>query len=218
LNAPSGWRVDPASIPVTFEKKGEEARVSFRVTPPATETVSALTAEVELPGGKKISRSITTIDYPHIHPQRVFGDAAAKTVRVNVKKRGSRIGYIMGSGDEVPDALRQIGYDVTLLSDSDLDTADFSKYDAIVTGVRAYNTRKRLKGAQPKLLDYVKSGGTLVVQYNTTQELVTENLGPYPFKLSSDRVTVEEAPVKFLKPDSPLLNQPNKITDADFAG
>jgi LmbE family N-acetylglucosaminyl deacetylase len=218
LNVPAGWRVDPASIPVTFEKKGDETRVAFRVTPPATESIGAVTAEVELPGGKKISRSITTIDYPHIHPQRVFGDASAKTVRVNVKKRGSRIGYIMGSGDEVPDALRQIGYEVTLLSDSDLDTADFSKYDAIVTGVRAYNTRKRLKGAQPKLLDYVNNGGTLVVQYNTTQELVTENLGPYPFKLSSDRVTVEEAPVKFLKPDSALLNQPNKISDADFAG
>jgi len=218
LNAPAGWHVDPASVPVKFEKKGEEARVTFRVTPPAAEGVAAVTAEVELPNGKKISRSLTTIDYPHIHPQRVFGESTAKTVRVNVKKRGSRIGYIMGSGDEVPDALRQIGYDVTLLSDSDLETADFTKYDAIVTGVRAYNTRKRLKGAQPKLLDYVNKGGTLVVQYNTQQELVIDNLGPYPFKLSNDRVTVEEAPVKFLKPDSPLLNQPNKITDADFAG
>ena len=218
LNAPAGWRVDPASVPVTFEKKGDEARVTFHITPPASEGVAAVNAEVELAGGKKVSRSITTIDYPHIHPQRVFGDAAAKTVRVNVRKRGSRIGYIMGSGDEVPDALRQIGYDVTLLSDSDLESADFSKYDAIVTGVRAYNTRKRLKGAQQKLLDYVKNGGTLVVQYNTTQELVTDNLGPYPFKLSSDRVTVEEAPVRFVKPDHPLLNEPNKITSADFDG
>ena len=218
LNAPAGWSVDPASVPVKFEKKGDEARVAFRVTPPATESVGAVTAEVELPSGKKISRSLTTIDYPHIHPQRVFGESSAKTVRVNVKKRGARIGYIMGSGDEVPDALRQIGYDVALLSDSDLESADFSKYDAIVTGVRAYNTRKRLKGAQQRLLDYVNKGGTLVVQYNTQQELVTDNLGPYPFKLSNDRVTVEEAPIKFLKPDSPLLNQPNKITDADFAG
>jgi LmbE family N-acetylglucosaminyl deacetylase len=218
LNAPAGWQVDPASVPVKFEKKGDEARVTFRVTPPAAESVAAVTAEVELPSGKKISKSLTTIEYPHIHPQRVFGESTAKTVRVNVKKRGSRIGYIMGSGDEVPDALRQIGYDVTLLSDSDLDSADFSKYDAIVTGVRAYNTRKRLKGAQQKLLDYVNKGGTLVVQYNTQQELVTDNLGPYPFKLSNDRVTVEEAPIKFLKPDSPLLTQPNKITDADFAG
>ena len=218
LNAPGGWKIEPPSLPVKFEKKGDEVRVTFRVTPPASESIAAVTAEVELPSGKKVSQSITTIDYPHIRPQRVFSDASAKTVRVNVKKRGSRIGYIMGSGDEVPDALRQIGYEVTLLSDSDLERGDFSKYDAIVTGVRAYNTRKRLKGAQPKLLDYVNNGGTMVVQYNTQQELVTDNLGPYPFKLSNDRVTVEEAPVRFLKPDHPLLNAPNKIAQADFDG
>ena len=124
----------------------------------------------------------------------------------------------MGSGDEVAEALRQIGYEVTLLSDADLERADFTKFDAIVTGVRAYNTRKRLKGAQPKLLDYVKDGGTLVVQYNTLQELVIESPGPYPFKISNDRVTVEEAPVKFVKADHPLLTAPNKITAADFEG
>jgi LmbE family N-acetylglucosaminyl deacetylase len=218
LEGPLGWKIDPQSTPVTFEKKGDEARVTFRVTPTAAETSGALSAEVAMPNGKKVSKSITTIDYPHITPQRVFRDSASKTVRVNVKKRGSRIGYIMGSGDEVPDALRQIGYDVTLLSDSDLESADFSKYDAIVTGVRAYNVRKRLKGAQPKLLDYVKNGGTLVVQYNTLQELVLESPGPYPFKVSNDRVTVEEAPIRFVKPDHPLLNTPNKITQADFEG
>ena len=218
LDAPAGWKIEPASIPVNFEKKGDQERVTFRITPPAAEGTSEVRAEVGLPGGKKVSRSITTIDYPHIHPQRVFGDASAKAVRVNVKKRGSRIGYIMGSGDEVPDALRQIGYDVTLLSDAELERGDFSKYDAIVTGVRAYNTRKELKGAQPKLLDYVKNGGTLVLQYNTAGRLITDELGPYPFKLSNDRVTVEEAPVKFVKPDSAVLNEPNKITDADFAG
>jgi LmbE family N-acetylglucosaminyl deacetylase len=218
LTAPSGWKIDPASAPVSFAKKGEEARVTFRVTPPSGETTAALTADVELPSGKKVSKSITTIDYPHISAQRVFSDAAAKAVRVNVKKRGSRIGYIMGSGDEVPDALRQMGYDVTLLSDADLERGDFAKYDAVVTGVRAYNTRKRLKGAHPKLLDYVKNGGTLVVQYNTLQELVVESPGPYPFKIGNERVTVEEAPVRFLKPDHPLLNVPNKITPADFDG
>jgi hypothetical protein len=218
LEGPSGWKIDPRSAPVSFEKKGDEARATFRVTPTAAESSGALFAQVEMPNGKRVSKSITTIDYPHITPQRVFRDSASRTVRVNVKKRGSRIGYIMGSGDEVADALRQIGYEVTLLSDSDLESADFSKYDAIVTGVRAYNVRKRLKGAQPKLLDYVKNGGTLVVQYNTVQDLVLESPGPYPFKISNDRVTVEEAPVKFLKPDHPLLNTPNKITPADFEG
>ncbi len=218
LIAPSGWKIEPLSAPVNFLKKGDEARVSFRVTPPAGETTAALTAEIELANGKKISKALTTIDHSHIPAQRVFSDASAKAVRVNVKKRGSRIGYIMGPGDEVPDALRQIGYDVTLLSDADLEHGDFSKYDAMVTGVRAYNTRKRLKTAQSKLLEYVKNGGTLVVQYNTLQELMIESPGPYPFKISNDRVTVEEAPVRFLKPDHPLLTVPNKITQADFEG
>src|SRR5207249_10026664 len=112
----------------------------------------------------------------------------------------------------VADALRQIGYDVTAITDADLERGDFARYDAIVTGVRAYNTRKRLKLAQPKLLEYVKNGGTLVVQYNTLQELVIDAPGPYPFKISNDRVTVEEAPVRFL--DHPLLSVPNKITAA----
>ena len=214
LQAPRGWKVDPISTPVTFAGKGDEARVTFTVTPPVAESVTHVLAEIELMTKKKISVGITNIDHPHIPAQRVFGDAAAKVVRVDVKKVGDRIGYIMGSGDEVPDALRQIGYEVTPLSDADLDRGDFSKFDAIVTGVRAYNTRKRLKIAQPKLLEYVKKGGTLVVQYNTNDDLAVAELGPYPFKISRDRVTVEEAPVKLT--DHPLLKTPNKISEADF--
>jgi LmbE family N-acetylglucosaminyl deacetylase len=218
LLLPNGWTATPTSSPVIFGKKGDEARAPFTVTPTAAEMTGAIGAEVDLPSGRKISTSITTIDYPHIPAQRVFGDATAKAVRVNVKKRGSRIGYIMGPGDEVAEALRQIGYEVTLLTDADLERGDFARYDAIVTGVRAYNTRKRLKLAQPKLLEYVNNGGTLVVQYNTLQELLIDSPGPYPFKITNDRVTVEEAPVRFVHPDHPLLNTPNKITAADFNG
>ena len=218
LLLPNGWTTIPASSPVSFGKKGDEARAAFTVTPTAAEMTGAIGAEVDLPSGRKISTSITTIDYPHIPAQRVFGDATGKAVRVNVKKRGSRIGYIMEPGDEVAEALRQIGYEVTLLTDADLERGDFARYDAIVTGVRAYNTRKRLKLAQPKLLEYVNNGGTLVVQYNTLQELLIDSPGPYPFKITSDRVTVEEAPVRFVHPDHLLLNTPNKITAADFNG
>ncbi len=218
LHVPESWKVDPAVTKIVFSKKGDEAHVTFNVTPAAAETTGVIAAEVELPTKAKWQMGLTTIDYPHISPQRVFGDAAAKAVRVNVKKRGSRIGYIMGSGDEVAEALRQIGYDVTLLSDADLERGEFSKYDAIVTGVRAYNTRKRLKLAQPRLLEYVNNGGTLVAQYNTLQDLQIEMPGPYPFKISNDRVTVEEAPVKFMKADHPILAGPNRITEADFGG
>jgi LmbE family N-acetylglucosaminyl deacetylase len=220
LHVPAGWTSDPVSTTVTFAKKGDEARATFRVTPPAAETTSYVSAEAETADGKKVNVGITTIDYPHIPYQRVFGDSAAKLVRVNVKKIGTRVGYIMGAGDDVPSALRQVGYDVTLLTDDDLDRGDFSKYDAIVTGVRAYNTRPRMRLAHPKLMEYVKNGGTLVVQYNSTspQPLLVDVPGPYPFKVTTDRVTVEEAPVHFVHPDSPLLNTPNKISDADFGG
>jgi len=213
-----GWSAEPASVVVTFAKKGDEAHATFRVTPPAGETFTYVAAEAETTDGKKIDVGITNIDYPHIPSQRVFGDAVAKLVRVDIKKRGNRVGYIMGAGDDVASALRQVGYDVTLLTDDDLDRGDFAKYDAIVTGVRAYNTRPRMRLAHPKLMEYVKNGGTLVVQYNSTnpQPLLIDAPGPYPFKVTGDRVTVEEAPVRFVHPDSPLLNTPNKITAGDF--
>ena len=220
LRLPDGWTSNPASTSVSFAKKGEEARATFQIKPPAGESNALLRAEVETADGKKIDVGVTNIDYPHIPAQRVFSDAAAKLVRVDIKKRGTRVGYIMGAGDEVPSALRQAGYDVALLTDDDLDRGDFGKYDAIVTGVRAYNARPRMRLAHPKLMEYVKNGGTLVVQYNSTnpQPLLVDVPGPYPFKVSTDRVTVEEAPVRFVHPDSPLLNVPNKITQADFNG
>ena len=220
LKTTQGWKAEPESVPVTFEGKGDEAHVTFRVTPPQEEQTAALGAEVELPSGKKIMLGINDIQYPHIPYQRVFGDSIVKLVRVDVAKRGSRIGYIMGAGDDVADALRQVGYDVTLLTDADLERGDFAKYDAIVTGVRAYNTRKPLRLVHPKLMEYVQNGGTLVVQYNSTspQPLLVKSPGPYPFTVTNERVTVEEAPVAVLKPDHPLLNEPNKIRPQDWNG
>jgi len=209
LGVPQGWSVTPESVPVSFKANGDEVRATFTVTPPATESEGLAQAS---------SPSLTDIEYPHIPAQRVFGDGTAKLIRIDVKKRGTRIGYIMGSGDEVPDGLRQMGYEVNMLTDDDLERGNFGGYDAIVAGVRAYNTRKRLKLDTPKLLDWVKNGGTFVVQYNTTSGLLVDSPGPYPFKITSDRVTVEEAPVTFLKPDHPLLTTPNKITPHDFEG
>jgi len=220
LRVPAGWSADPASVPITFEAKGDEAHVTFRVTPPKGEQTGVLAAEVELAGGKQLRMGINDIQYPHIPSQRVFGDSFAKLVRVDVAKRGARVGYIMGSGDDVAEGLRQVGYDVTLLSDADLERGDLAKYDAIVTGVRAYNTRKPLRLLHPKLMEYVKNGGTLVVQYNSTspQPLLIKSPGPYPFTVSNERVTVEEAPVTLLKPEHPLLNVPNKIRAEDWNG
>jgi hypothetical protein len=219
LDVPGGWKTEPASVPVSFAGKGDEARVTFTVTPPTGEQTALLRANLSLAKeGLDVKESVTEIDYPHIPAQRILSSAVAKAIRADIKHTGTSVGYIMGAGDYVPDTLRQVGYDVTLLSDNDLDRGDFSRFDAIVTGVRAYNTRKRLKVAHDKLMKYVENGGTMVVQYNTLDDLVVPAPGPKPFKLSRDRVTVEEAPVKFLDPKSALLTTPNRITDADFSG
>ena len=124
----------------------------------------------------------------------------------------------MGSGDFVPEALKQMGYEVRLLSDEDLSVGNLSPFDTIVVGIRAYNTRRVLQSAQSRLLDYVSAGGTLVVQYNTLQELVRTDLGPYPFRISQDRVSVEEAPIKFTAAQHTLLTTPNRISSSDFDG
>jgi LmbE family N-acetylglucosaminyl deacetylase len=216
LKLPAGWSASPAEVPVTLKGKGEEFKVAFNVTSPTVAGAGLLAAEFES-GGKTFTRGVLEIDYPHIPRQTLFPTAEAKLVRVDLQRRGSRIGYVMGSGDEVPEALRQVGYDVTPLTDEDLAAADLSRFDAIITGVRAYNTRSALRRQQKRLLEYVERGGTLVVQYNTPDRtLEGTQLGPYPFKITQDRVTDEDAVVTPLAPADALLNEPNKITPADF--
>ncbi|HUP46807.1 MAG TPA: PIG-L family deacetylase [Thermoanaerobaculia bacterium] len=216
LMAPAGWRVVPASVPMASE-------VRFTVTPPAAAMVGTLQAEVELEDGRKSSRQLVEIAYPHIEPQRIFPPATARLVRADVRRRGERIGYIVGSGDELPQSLRQAGFDVTLLSDADLERGDLAAFDAIVAGVRAYNTRDALSTAHARLMEYVENGGTYVVQYNTASTFTSDRLavpqpGPYPFRISRDRVAVEEAPVEILAPSHPIMTTPNRITAADFEG
>ncbi len=220
LRTEAGFLASPAEIPFTFAARGEERALVFTVTPPSGAAVTAAStiAAEAVVNGKVFSKGIVRVDYPHIPLQTLFPPAEARALRLDVKAPQAPVGYVMGSGDEVPDALRQMGYTVTLLSDDELENGDLSRYAAIVTGIRAYNTRPRLKLAEARLMEYVERGGTVVAQYNTTGDLVTEQLGPYPFKLSRDRVTVEEAPVRFLSPSSSLLTFPNRLTSADFDG
>jgi hypothetical protein len=216
LKTPQGWLASGAQ-PFALRNEGDEAVLRFTVTPPAGPAAGAVRAEATV-DGVTFSHDVVRIDHPHVPPIALAPATEARLVREDTLVRARRVGYVMGSGDEVPEALRQLGLEVTLLSDEDLAAAPLGRYDAIVAGVRAYNTRKRLAAVQARLLEYVKDGGTYIVQYNTSQDLVTPEAGPFPLKLSRDRVTVEEAPVRLLVPDHPLLSAPNRIGPKDFEG
>ena len=217
FNGPEKWQIKPARIPFSLANKYEEKLVIFRVSPPRELDETVLVAEAEI--NKNIyNRDLVEIAHPHIESQVYFPLSQVKVVKLDIKKLGSKIGYIMGSGDEIPDGLRNLGYDVILLNDEALENIDFSQFDAIITGVRAYNTRERLIHTQPKILQYVENGGTLIVQYNVPSGLLTREIGPYPFTIGQDRVCVETAPISFLNPNHQLLNFPNKITQKDFEG
>lgn len=224
LQLPAGWAVDPAQAPFQLPRDGQETTLQFKVTPPEGASSAEATAVASL-GGTEIRDQVLVIDYPHIPPQTLFPTAGAKLVRTPLDVRARRIGYIMGAGDRVADLLPQIGLSVALLNDEQLARGDLSGFDAIVTGVRAYNTREDLRANHHRLMEYVQNGGTYIVQYNVAQRGFTagnpralDNIGPFPLKTGGDRVAVEEAPVEVLKPGHPLLSAPNAITEADWNG
>ncbi len=214
LALPSGWRCDPVTQEVDLPA-GQTRDVVFQVTPGPE--ASLLAAEFTT-DDRTFARDMTVIDHPHIPILTVFPPASAHAVRLPLSRVGETIGYVMGPGDDVPAALAEAGYHVTQIEDAELASGDLSRYDAIVTGVRAYNAREALKRNAQRLLDYVESGGTLVVQYNTADRTLHRDFAPFPLEIGRDRVTVEEAPVDFADPASPLLTTPNRITARDFAG
>jgi hypothetical protein len=215
LKAPEGWRVQPAEARVTLAGRDQPSEVVFQVTPPKSDATGDLSAEFTS-DGHTLDQGMVLIDYPHIPMQSVYRTATARALRLSLIRRGDNLGYVMGPGDEVPAALRQAGYRVTLLTDADLESANLGGYDAIVIGVRAYNTRDRLKQRNARLIDYVKGGGTVVVQYQTNDDTLYKEFAAAPLTLGRDRVTVEDAPVQFPDPNDPILNSPNKLGPADF--
>jgi LmbE family N-acetylglucosaminyl deacetylase len=224
LEVPAGWKVEPASRHFELAAVDEQTTVAFDVTPPAAEARGDLRVVAEV-GGRKVTSNTEVIRYAHIPAQTLFPPAEVALVRAEIRTLAKKVGYVMGAGDEVPAALEQIGIDVTMLSATDLSRGDLSRFDAIVAGVRAFNTREDLRANYNRVFDYVQNGGTFVVQYNVLEggfmggnPKLLEHVGPYPITLSRDRVTVEETPVSFPNPASPLLHQPNEITARDFEG
>ncbi len=216
-DVPPGWRVDPPRAPFTLEREGSEATLEFSLTPPEAQAQATLNLVLE-DGSTQPAREIQVIDHSHIPRTTLLGHAQARLVRVDLTPPVQRVGYIMGAGDDIPAVLRQLGLKVTLLTDEDLASGDLQSFEAIVAGVRAYNTRDVLRTAQERLLRYVAAGGTLVVQYNTERGLVTDQIGPRPLHLSRDRVTEEDAAVRLLDATNPVLLRPHRIGSGDFEG
>jgi LmbE family N-acetylglucosaminyl deacetylase len=218
LDLPAGWKAQPQSQPFKVATVGEAEQLTFEVTPPANEGTATMKAVARV-NGRDVANGMNVITYAHFPPQTLFPPSDVKMVRANIDVKAHKVGYIMGAGDQMPDALRQLGVEVTPLTQSDLEQGDLSRFDAIVAGVRAYNVRSDLKANQARLMNYVKNGGTYVVQYQNADP--TLNMGPYPFTVPGGnryRITVEDAPVTFPKQDSPLLQYPNHIEPKDFNG
>jgi hypothetical protein len=178
--------------------------------------VSLRQGSVEIPA----YLSVTSIKYDHIPHIHYFYQDAVKALNIDLKTAGSKVGYIEGAGDKVPVALEQMGYEVTVLKEKDLVMPYLAQFDAILTGVRAYNINEFMADKYDALMQYVSGGGNLIVQYNTNNFIssVKSRMGPYPFLISRNRVTDEKAEVRFLLPSHPVLNFPNKIGPADFEG
>jgi len=213
-----GWDITPLKIDFENKTKGNEWTVTFTVKPIDNSPKTSIFRAIVLANGNVSSLGIKTISYNHIPSITLFPQAQANLINIDLKTAGKKIGYIVGAADLVPDALRQVGYDVHLLTENEIMNSDLSVYDAIVTGVRAFNIDERLPFEQPKLLEYVKNGGNLVVQYNNNAGVLVPEIGPYPFRPVNQRVTDETAKVTVLDSTNAVLNYPNKIKDADFDG
>ena len=217
LDIPDNWKVEPAHHDFTMKVKGEEKNYKFMLYPPDTQEEIQLGASATI-GMVKFSRSLYEIDYDHVPYQMIYRPAKSKAVRVELKREGDRIGYIMGAGDDIPNSLEQIGYEVSMLDESKVRLESLQQFDAVILGIRAFNTNDKLNFLNQELFNYAEQGGTVIVQYNWTRGLVTNDVGPYPLKLSRDRVSVEEADIRILDSEHMALNYPNKISQKDFDG
>ena len=220
LKVPSGWTVDPAMAPVTFGREDEESTVRFSVKSPANakEGSAKIGAEV-VSGDKTYATGFQVVEYPHIRKRLLMHPAEAEVRSIDLKVAPNlKVGYIMGVGDKVPDAIAQLGVPVSMIDPDEMAWGDLSKYPVIMVGVRAYERRADLRANNARLLDYARKGGTVLLNYQRTEFNQTQGgYGPYPAQTTSNRVTDENASVKILVPDHPAMTTPNKIGPATWA-
>ena len=220
LQLPEGWRAEPEQAQVTFAHRGENRQVSFNVVHAGLQEGRQQIRAIFDAGGRTYAEGYIEISRPDIETFYYYEPAVQHVSVVEVKvPQGLKVGYIMGAGDDIPQVLREIGVNLAMISPQELAGGDLSRYDTIVLGIRAYDTREDVRAHNARLLEYVKNGGTLMVQYN--QQLTQFNDGkytPYPTQESHDRVTVEESPVQILAPQDGVFHYPNQITAKDFDG
>ena len=217
LNIPTDWKVNPKEIPFEITTKNEEKKFMFTLYPTKPEIATKLSAKAQI-GNQTFDNKLITIQYPHIPKQTILVPSESKLVKLDIEIKGKNIGYIMGAGDEVNKNLEHLGFKVSTIHPNEISTEKLQQYDAVILGIRAFNVVEELKYKNKILFQYVENGGNLIVQYNTTNNLITKEIAPYNLELSRDRVTDENAKVTFVTPTHKVLNQPNKITEKDFTG
>ncbi len=219
LDLPAGWKSNPSSVEFSTVSDGDEQFVTFQVMPAnLSEKTYQLTAVAEF-SGKQYKEGYEVTGYPGLRPYYLYRPSVLRTSGVDVKvAEGLNIGYITGSGDDVPASLENIGVHVNFLTPADVATADLAKYNVILLGVRTYAARDELKSYNGRLLDYVKNGGVMIVQYNTPE--FDKNFGPYPYEMGSnpEEVTDEASKIEILNSKNPVFLWPNQITSRDFDG
>jgi len=216
LQLPQGWRSTPAAAPVTFSREDEAMTVRFALQPPANAKGKATLEARVVDGGTTYTTGYQVVEYPHTTRRHVLRPPTVTLNALDVKvKPNLTVGYVMGVGDEVPGALQQLGAKIALISADELAWGDLSQYSVIMTGVRAYERRSDLRAYNHRLIEYARAGGTVIVNYNKF-EFNEAQYGPFPARVSSTRVTDENAPVRVLQPQHPIFNTPNKLTDADW--
>ena len=217
LNIPNDWKVNPKEIPFEITTKNEEKKFSFTLYPTKPEIATKLSAKAQI-GNQIFDDKLITIQYPHIPKQTILVPSESKLVKLDIATKGKNIGYIMGAGDEVNKNLENLDFKVSTINPNEISIEKLQQFDAVILGIRAFNVVDELKYKNKILFQYVENGGNLIIQYNTTNNLVTKEIAPYNLELSRDRVTDENAKVTFLAPNHKVLNQPNKITEKDFTG
>lgn len=216
IEAPNGWIIKPKSLFFELKQKNDRQSHSFTIQPTSKSENGNLKIKAKI-GSKYYNSKVTEVNYDHIKFQTVLQPTIANVIQLKINVEPRTIGYIMGSGDEIPQILTQLGYEIDLLTDEDLEYSDLNKYDVIICGIRAFNVRKNLSRLQYRLNEFVENGGAWIVQHNTRFGKQTKQIGPYEFSTTGrNRIAEETAELNMLIPDHPIFNYPNKITEKDF--